>query len=333
MKLRIIILRAGCIALLFLLFSCKPEIDLNDDYQDVTIAYGLLNPSDDVHYIKVYKGFLTKGNAIQHASHLENITYCDSIDVQLRMNNGVLLTLDTTTAIPKDSGIFANPEQVLYYTRATLNPSGTYELIIKNKYSGRTITATTPLVGNSTLTNPMGSYISLINRSSVRFQAPENAVAYEFYMNFYYIEVDKATGEEKRGVVSRKLNPGFLRDLSREVRFDYDASGIYRVIANTLKPDPTVVRYKDGTQCIELVVWAAEKEFMIYLDTQTGGSSIINDKNLYTNMKSEDGNAYGIFSSRNVLKKKFNIMGNSEDSLVRGSLTRDLGFDYYINKP
>ena len=39
--------------------------------------------------------------------------------------------------------------------------------------------------------------------------------------------------------------------------------------------------------------------------------------------------AYGIISSRNNVTKRYNISAASEDSLVRGSKTKHLGFKYY----
>ena len=46
------------------LTSCKPDVQLTSDYRDMTVVYGLLNPKDQNHYIKIYKGYLTKDNAL-----------------------------------------------------------------------------------------------------------------------------------------------------------------------------------------------------------------------------------------------------------------------------
>ena len=51
---------------LMTLHSCRP-LDLSAEYKDITISYAILNPNDEVHYFKVYKGFLTDGNAYEAA--------------------------------------------------------------------------------------------------------------------------------------------------------------------------------------------------------------------------------------------------------------------------
>ena len=54
-----------CFALTALMItSCKPDVNLTSDYKDVTVVYGLLNPLDQYQYLKIYKGYLTKDNAL-----------------------------------------------------------------------------------------------------------------------------------------------------------------------------------------------------------------------------------------------------------------------------
>ena len=320
-----------------LAIACKPDFDINAEYKDVTITYAIINPSDSIQYIKIYKGFLTEGNAFVAASDLNNTSYYDSISVVLNeiVNKQVIKTfeLDTTTAIPKDSGIFAYPTQVLYCTTEPLNTEAQYELVITNKYSGKKVTAKTDVVTNFRLLYPRpgGNFNISSNSTRLTLTRPNNAVAYEIIQNFYYIEVNKATKEAKKYVISRKINTLPIRDVgTTDFYYTYRPNDIYRIIGSRLKPDDRVVRYCDD-KCTELVIWATEKNLLTYMDVNTSSSSIINDKNIYSNFESEDNNAYGILGSRNVHRQRYNISQASEDSLVRGILTRHLGFDYYWN--
>ena len=50
-----------------ILVSCKQKFNVNADWQDITIVYGILNQGDTLHYIKVTKAFLGPGDALQYA--------------------------------------------------------------------------------------------------------------------------------------------------------------------------------------------------------------------------------------------------------------------------
>ena len=92
------------------LTSCKPDVQLTSDYRDMTVVYGLLNPKDQNHYIKIYKGYLTKDNALVWANELDNISYYDDIEVQLieHRPSGEVRTypMDTVMSVSKNYGVF-----------------------------------------------------------------------------------------------------------------------------------------------------------------------------------------------------------------------------------
>ena len=55
--------------------SCETDIDVNADYQDITVVYGLVNPNDTNHYIKINKAFLGEGSALDLAADANNFNY------------------------------------------------------------------------------------------------------------------------------------------------------------------------------------------------------------------------------------------------------------------
>lgn len=322
---------------LLLFTECKPEFNQNADYKDITVTYGLLNPKDSAHYIKVYKAFLTDGNAILAAGDLDNISYYDQIDVSVEeyINDSLIRTLPfpMTTAIPKDSGIFAYNPQVLYYSTATLNPDALYKLKIINRQSGKEITAETPIVGNFSITQPYSDIASFLtsNSATVKFRKANNAVAYDIYLKFYYLEVNKNTGDTitPNGVIQWKVTR--VRSEQSYIEVQTALNQLYTVIASRLKTNENLIRYTNGVECVELEVWGAEENYMIYLDINEPSSSLVQDRVMYTNMKTADGSAYGIFSSRNIARKKFKLINSTNnaarDSLLYGSITGHLGFE------
>ena len=90
----------------FSLLSCSKDFNSNAPYRDATIVYGIINADEDVQYVKIYKGFLTDGNAYDAAQIYDSLYYFDKITVELEeYSNGRKISshvLDTTTAIPRD---------------------------------------------------------------------------------------------------------------------------------------------------------------------------------------------------------------------------------------
>lgn len=328
-----------------LFFQCSKELDLTDSSKQVVIAYAIINPNDPVQYFKIYKGFITTGNAYEMAQDINNLYYhVDSIDVKLIEYDGNKVTktinLDTTTSIPKDEGVFANPTQILYYTNAAINADREYELVIKLA-SGKEMKSRIPICKSFRFTAPMtGAKVSMNAReSTVEFTPSENATAYDINEIFYYIEVDKQSGEiVKRGSVKRKLNSQLITRenwtvYSSRLQYKYGGAGMYNLIANTLERNDAVTRYRYGYKCLEFEIYSAGNDLATYINVNTPSTSIASDRNLFTNFESEDNTCYGVFSSKNYVRGVWDINNSSEDSLVYGSITRGLGFDFWYNYP
>ena len=331
-----------------LLHQCKP-IDLTADYKDITISYGILNISDDVHYFKIYRGYITDGNAYESAGEWDNIYYpVDSIEVRLlEYRDGHVLretVLDTTTRVPKDEGDFHNPKQLLYYTDWKLDQENVYRLEIKRKSTGESVYAETVLVGNFSVRNPLISWnMNSTNKYPIKFSSAENAAMYDLYLTFYYIEVDNTSGAVEHKQLTRKLNGDYIRATSTsEVVFSgFSPHTFFTTIIQAIETKPNVTRYIDSVDgspyfCMRLTAWAANDVYLRYKEASTPGSSIIQNRMEYTNFISKDESAYGILASRNFAYRDLmmeNVTGHSEDTLVHSPNTRRLNFDYYRNSP
>ena len=320
--------------------TCKPDFSVNDVKQDISIAYCLLNVNETNHYVKIYKAFLTDGNAYTYASNsgLEAISYMDSIKVTMEEYiNGTLkrtIPFDTTTAIPKDSGTFPYPTQILYVAKnVKLDPAATYRLILKNKYTSKECYAETKVVNNFRITQPQGELNLTYNKESVKcaLQCPENGASYEVYQIFRYIEVDKNTGKRTQHSVKRKISSSEILSLGSPIVINYNINNIYKVIGSQVKENDNVIRYIDSYKCIDYEAWVAGNVFLLYLKANNQSSTILNDKIAYTNFVSKDNSAFGIFSSRNSVKNTYLITSVSEDSLVAGQYTKHLGFIKFEN--
>ncbi len=323
-------------AAMLVLSSCTPEFSQIAEYKDITIVYGLLNVSEDTQYVKIQKAFLTEGNAYDEARKPENIYYDSTIiDVSMKeIVNGKevkSIPLKMTTDVPKDDGVFANPKQVLYYTTEKLLPEAIYKLVIKNKETGKVVEGETSVVGPFSIMAPMTSNLNMTNKKSViKFYTAANAVSYDVFMQFRYIEVDRETKQVvKRGQMRWKVGTLGEQHGSSAI-MQYMPESFYTIVASNLTPNPKVWRYAYG-ECIDIEVNAAGESYKTYLDVNAPSSSIVQDKLEFTNMKTADGTAYGIFSSRNQTMRTYSLHTIAEDSLVRGSVTGHLSFRKFVD--
>jgi len=335
--------------LLGVMTSCNDKVHLAADYKDISITYAILNQKDSIHYFKIYKGYLTEENAYEAALDWDNIYYpVDSIEVRLeeRSEQGTLLRtaiLDTTTSVPRQSGYFAYPKQLLYYSTWELNDENTYRLVIKHVNNGKEVYAETPVVGNFSVKYPMQTWnMNQDKATTIKFYAAPHAVAYDVYLHFYYVEVNNATGAVAHKVITKKLNADFVRSTtSGEVSYvGFVPNYFYKILAQNLEPNDKVTRYIDAINgipynCIQLQLWAAGKAYLDYYKVSHPNTSIVQNRLEYTNFVSEDNDAYGIVTSRNTCYRnlQFSPMDHNEDTLVKGSVTKNLGFDYYRNSP
>lgn len=340
--------------------SCDNPLDLTANYKDITVSYSLLNMNDPVHYFKVYKGFLTDDNAYVAAGSWENIYYpVDSIEVCLEEYNerGQMLrsaVLDTTTAVDKQEGFFASPKQLLYYSTWQLNRDYVYKLRIKRLTTGDEIYAETNIVGNCKINKPISQNpFNSRNNNGPKFvltgegsasARDRNVAICDFYITFRYIEVDKNTHAVAHKSITKKMNSSYKEPASDgDISFEgFTPRSFFLFLNENIQPNNNVTRYVDTIAgqpyfCLQVDAWFANKQFHTYHMVATPNSSIVENRMEYTNFVSENNSAYGLLASRNHTSSfyKFDNTNGSynEDSLVRGSMTKNLGFDYYRNSP
>jgi hypothetical protein len=345
-----------------LLTSCKPKVDLISDYRDVTVVYGLLNPLDQQHYIKIYKGYLTKDNALVWARDLDNISYYNDITVKLEeylpeSAGGTLhytFTLDTVMSIPKNYGVFASPTQVLYRVKETgshsIHEGYRYRLVIENKKDGSVVTAETTTLKDFYFNIPQGGQEGSVS-SFLWYKddpwtvgtksLPQNACAVDAYMTFRYIEKNKYTLDTvHKSIKDIRLTTGFVYGNTAAFR----QSSVLRIIGENIEPNDDVWRYADdngrGTQggekrnCLDIKLWACDEVYYKFYKTAQPSSSIVQDRVPYDNIGSSDDLNLGFFASRTYKVRRFSVYNTddykrNEDSLIHGQWTKNLNFRPY----
>ena len=345
------------ICMVYLFSACKPDFDLNALYKDVTVVYGVLNHQDSIHYVKIYKGYQShkQGAVFIDAQNPDSIYYYDKINVVLqefeydgsKRTSRKDIPLEITHDFPRDSGFFYyDKEKIIYFTKDSLYKDYSYKIVITHKQTGKVTEGITLILGKGIsiyygfeITAPSRTIPLLGNEHVVNFFPAKDAVDYEFHVNFIYFEVDKKTNEVvKIGKIVKNICPrvGEKWKLNEKGYLSKSFSKtFYDDIASSVKPNPNVVRYM-GTpgsngSCIEIEGWAAGESLVKYLLSNQPTSSFVQVNTIYTNLRTSEGLAFGFFSSRVKCRpESFSTNPESEDSLVKGSKTRHLGFRPWI---
>lgn len=330
------------VALLFGVWSCSTDIDLNADYKEIPIIYGLLDAQDSVHYIRIQKAFLGEQNAEVTAQNPDSIYYEQKLDVTIEARNefgdpvgdGKKYELKrvngATVGLDKDEGVFADEPHELYRFKAKLDTSAIYHLKMVNPETGKTITADTRLVQNFQVLRPTpapGINLRFLPETTEDFlwnSAPNGKVT-EVIMRFRYLEWDVTKPNSRE--LKQKDWQVFNRVVtdSRQGQHDLAKQGnaFFAFVSNNLEANPNLRRVVDTMQFIFNVGTKDLYDFVRIGEAQTGITQLQINQD-YTNL---NGDGLGLFSS--VFSKTVNNISLAEstiDSLACSRFTRDLNF-------
>lgn len=290
--------------------SCSTDIDLLEDYKPITVVYGLLNVNDPIQYIKINKAFLGEGNALVMAQQSDSINYQpNELQVILQRINpqtGEVLQeiacLDTT-GIPKESGTFSNPYQLLYYTYEPIDQNSSYKLLIHRLTDGATITASTPVVNQVTVTSPTSpsSVVSFYNSTQtyrtfyLTWKHSADAEIYTAALRFTYYET-LLTAPFTTDTITLEWNLGEVLKGSAIVgeakRIEMKGENFFSFIESSVQPNVNVSRSAD--EYLELLLSAGAEDLHTYIEVNEPSIGLIQEKPVFTNVS----NGTGIFSSR-----------------------------------
>jgi len=349
------------LVLLFLgLFSCNDKINLIGDGKERAIVYGVLDPSETTHFIKITKSFVGNGmdNSIDIAKNPDS-SYFNKVNVQVQEilpNNqlGRLFILHDTIVKNKDEkGVFYAPEQKMYVFYTTpdqpLLENAKYRLNIDIDEGKIKITGETNIVSGITLGNwsspffgfrltksgeALGQYATqTINVSSVGTSYRMSAKIRFHYREYSATSNDSTDQSIWFDLGENAVNPGF----SSTQTYYFHGESFYDRLKKQIPPlDPNVVS-KRVHKGFEIQIAGASLELSNYMDVTRPSSSLSQNKPKYTNMTISDGyEVVGIFASRNTQIIYKNASTNnanaqaldpkSRKELCIGPITYELGF-------
>lgn len=330
--------------------ACSEDFELAAPYKNVTVVYGMLNPADTSHYIRIQKAFLDESkSAIDMAKNPDSNFYRSlRVDIkEINSNNTVISTISNINRVdmanegfPKAPGSFFNTPNYAYKFKAILNPNSRYRVVITNLETGNVDSAETNIISNDpndfkvaqfpapplvftmafTNTKPLQNF----NLDITKF--PGNNQILEGIMHFRYVDKNTVTGVQTDQMVEWRFAEK-LREGSSQTNavLSVPILSFYSFLQGSVPPAPAnTERYLDSA---DLYIWSANQDYVNYRNATFAAGGITGDqvKPIYTNIKGKD--VLGLFAARTyvyTLEAAFN--SPTLDTIKSRPETRNLKF-------
>ena len=283
--------------------SCETDFNVNADWIEVTVVYGLLDQNNDKQYVRINKAFLGNENAYVMASVTDSINYNpNNLEVKIQKlsaSGNVLETkILTDTIMFKEDGLFSLEENIIYVfdTDNFMNEEKEYKLTITNLVSGNIISSQTKLIHDlglmSAFNNPaykMGFYSQTgdFSNTTIEWTHSKNAAIYQMtlFVNFTEYGVDTIVKSVQKvyPIIEYDGNPNMSQQITGEEFFNLLAYSI---------PSSTSVNRRINNLDILFSVGTADLNTYINLNEPPIG--IVQERDLFTNI---DG-GIGLFTAR-----------------------------------
>jgi len=286
-----------------LIFSCETEFDVNADWQEVTILYGLLDQNSETQFIKINKAFLGKDDALVMASISDSSNFNPNDLIvkihKLKQGNfGSFDTLETkrldTTILIKDDGIFSTDENIIY----TFNNSGflsdnfTYCITVES--DSNLISSNTLIVNSFSFKTNLSFNFGFYNESNgfanktLSWYKANNGEIYQLDLIFNYIEIDGNDSTAKAVIWSKPLVEYVGGDLMIST---FEGEEFFNKLESSIEINPNVTRkFID----INIRMTVGTEDLYTYINVNQPFSSIVQERPSFSNIN----NGIGLFSSR-----------------------------------
>ncbi len=293
--------------------ACETEIQPIADYKDITVVYGLLNPNETDHYIKITKAFSGEGNANDLAANAANFNYAAS-DLSVKIDeydaSNVFkrsFTLNrTVNEIPKDNGVFSTSDNVLYkFSEPNLKKDYFYKLNIYNSALDKEITSKTTIVNDPTmasqgelnsikLANINGD--NLTHAFSVQPHLNSGRVKVYFIFNYteHYTDTN-ITPLDKQVRISLGEQKTTSTEGGEVLIYTLEGSNFFSALVNNIPATaPNLQSRRINNATLEIIT--AGTDLSTYISVNEPSTSVNQNKPEFTNLT----NGLGVFSSRST---------------------------------
>ncbi len=329
------ILFAGSVVVALLcVYSCSNDFDLVDEWKDIPVVYGVLDRQDTAIYVRVEKAFLDPETSALEIAQIPDSLYYPEARVKLRrVSNDQFYDFTKVDGnldgYPREAGTFANVPNWLY--KLKLDPdeelveNAVYELIVNRDEVSDPVTATTRVVSDLKFSRPDPNtpmkWEEGRNQEISWLFDKENAVFFDVFVHFYYIETIDGVDVDKSFTWQVGSN---ITDLSGDkIRLEINIPGelLFQTISSRIDASNNVPRKFDR---LELEVIGGGESFWDYLSVNNANTGITSSQVIpnFTNFSE----GYGLFASTNSVRQMNQLTTAARDSLSDGRFTKDLNF-------
>ena len=276
--------------------SCDNEVDINADWKETIIVYGLLDANDSVQYIKINKAFLNEKQSAYQVAQIADSLYLDSVYASLTdLTSGEVITLNRVNKLPKDSGIFNNDVNYLWQTSRKLVEGREYEINVRNPKSGISVNARTKTVSTANIRAPFTSKKSVFSLGTDYITAMcspgLNSKAYDIKFTVEYEEInthDTSVKETKTAVWNMVSNFQVSSgDLIRKI----EKTAFLQFLGNTIKANPN---YLHRIKSVGAIFYGGNQDLVDYISVNEPSIGIVQKQSEYSNVVG----GLGLFASR-----------------------------------
>ena len=294
---------------LFFLFiilfsSCETDFDVNAQWEEVTIVYGLIDPNIEDQLIKINKAFLGQGDALQMASIADSSNYNPSdLLVKIhRIRQQAFNQYDTIssvtlndTILDKDDGLFSTDNNIIYTFKkpsSFYNTNSLYALEIINLISGHKVTSQTEIINTFSFEslNPSfewGLYNGDLPDSlkfrtkNIEWQPSTNGVIYQLDIVINYIE--------NNDTINLSWSQPLVEYTSGNMSLKIKGDQFFQFLTTNLTNN-TPKQFLN----LDLVMTVGSDDLKTYINVNKPFSGIVQERPVFSNIN----NGVGLFSSR-----------------------------------
>lgn len=309
-------------AFVVIFYSCETDFDVNSEWQEMAVVYGLLDASLDTQYIKINKAYLGEGDAIMMAQYSDSINFKPNdlkVDLhKLAPNNDTLMSISLdTTLIDKEEGFFSSDDNIVY--RAIITPNFLtkdfrYAISIVNLMSGNMVSADTEVISDFSFKdfsssskwgfyNPFFVDSAKFTTKTVKWQKVQNGEIYQIDVRFNYLE----DGEPKSLVWSQAAEV-FIGSSTMQTRME--GAKFFNFLTQSLVDDNSVIREFEN---LDLIMTVGTEYLNDYIKVNAPLTDIVQQRPELSNIN----NGIGIFSSRyTYAERNIGLTQNTIDFLI-----------------
>ena len=312
--------------------SCETDFDVNANWEDVTIVYGLIDPNEEIQLVKINKAYLGEGDAIEMASISDSTNYNPSDirvtlyrikEISFNQYDTLSSVILNDTILEKDDGLFSIDNNIIYTfskPESFYNTNSIYSLEVINLSSGHMVTSKTEIINNFSFESLNSSFQwglyneelgdSLMFRTkTIEWTKSNNGEIYQLDVLINYIENNDTISLIWSQPLIEYSSGNMTTKIKGNLFFDFLSSNLSN---NTTKQFLN----------LDLVMTVGTDDLKTYINVNKPFSGIVQERPAFSNI----GNGIGLFSSRYTYDQINGIeLNNSTLNYIIDEL--ELGFE------